>query len=147
MVRTHISEHLGAGSVADNGNRGLAPKHLTKEEFARRVYRLMVQRGWTQSDLARHAGLPRDAISVYVRAKSLPTPVNLAKLAQVFGMKPEELLPNIVESAIDNDQPAFEMRASTAAPGKVWLRVNRMVSMATAVKIADLLEQDDSVLG
>jgi transcriptional regulator with XRE-family HTH domain len=147
MVRTHIGEHLGVGTVADNGSRGLTPKHLTKEEFARRVYRLMVQRGWTQSDLARHAGLPRDAISVYVRAKSLPTPVNLAKLAACFGMKAEELLPNIVESAIDNDQPAFEMRASTAAPGKVWLRVNRLVSMSTAVKIAELLEQDDSVLG
>lgn len=147
MVRTHISEHLGAGAMMENGGKGLTPKHLTKEEFARRVYRLMVQRGWTQSDLARHAGLPRDAISVYVRAKSLPTPVNLAELAACFNMKPEELLPNIVETAIDNDQPAFEMRASTAAPGKVWLRVNRAVSMATAVKIAELLEQDDTVLG
>lgn len=121
----------------------LKPKHLTKQEFGRRLYNLILQRGWSQSDTAREAGLERDKVSVYVRGKSLPTPTNLEKLSKAFGVKPEELLPNYVESAIDEDAPAFEMKVSTADTGVAWLRVNRMVKTSTAVKIAELLEADD----
>jgi hypothetical protein len=35
------------------------------------------------------------------------------------------------------------MKVSTADVGVAWLRVNRMVKMSTAVKIAELLEADD----
>jgi len=121
----------------------LKPKHLTKQEFGRRLYNLMLKRGWSQSDAARECGLERDKISVYVRGKSLPTPTNLDKLAKGFGVAPEDLLPNYVESAIDEDAPSFEMKVSTADVGVAWLRVNRMVKMSTAVKIAELLEADD----
>lgn len=120
----------------------LVPKHLTKQEFGKRLYRLMLGKGWHQSELARQSGLPRDSISTYVRGRSLPTPQNLAVLAECLGVAPEELLPNHAESAIDEENPAFEMKVSTSAPGTAWVRVNRLVTMATAVKIADLLEHD-----
>jgi transcriptional regulator with XRE-family HTH domain len=120
----------------------LQPKHLTKQEFGKRLYRLMLGKGWSQSELARQAGLPRDAISVYIRGKSLPTAVNLAALAKTFGVQEYELLPNHAESAIDEDNPAFEMKVSPSAPNVAWVRVNRMVSLSTAVKIAELLEND-----
>src|SRR2546421_644291 len=86
----------------------LIPKHLAKEEFARRLYKLMIERGWRQADLARHAGLPRNAISIYMRGVSLPTPENLKKLASAFDMKPEVLLPNYTESAIERDNPEID---------------------------------------
>lgn len=120
----------------------LIPKHLTKQEFGKRIYRLMLAKGWNQSELGRQTGLPRDSISVYVRGQSLPTPQNLQKLAEVFGISPEELLPNHAESAIDEDNPSFEMKTSTSAPGMAWVRVNRLVTMQTAIRIADLLEND-----
>lgn len=123
------------------------PKHLTKQEFGRRLYTLMNAKGWHQSELARRANLNRDAISTYVRGKTLPTPANLNALAAAFDIAPEELLPNHVESAIDDDTPAFEMKVSTNAPGMAWLRVNRLVSTATAVKIAELLQHDDALDG
>lgn len=139
-VRTHIA---GAEEL-----RGfpLAPKSLTKQEFGKRLYRLMLAKGWHQSELARQAGVPRDAVSVYIRGKSLPTPVNLQKLAGALGLPAEELLPNHAEGAIDEDElPAFEMKVSSGAPNMAWVRVNRLVSTQTAVKIAELLDNDDAL--
>lgn len=137
-VRTHV------GDVSDSPSMQLTPKHLTKQEFGKRLYRLMTGKGWNQSELARRADLNRDAISTYVRGRVLPTPVSLQALAKALGVAPDELLPNHVESAIDADQPAFEMKVSPSAPNMAWLRVNRLVSVATAVKVAELLQDDDA---
>lgn len=128
---------------SDDMGSSLAPKHLTKQQFGNRLYRLMMAKGWTQSELSRRAELTRDSISTYVNGKSVPTPLNLEKLATALGVKAEELLPNMIESAIEADNPAFEMRQSVNTPGKVWLRVNRMVSMANAVKIAEIIQSED----
>lgn len=135
-VRTHI--------VGDSPTPArLMPKHLTKQEFGKRLYALMLGKGWTQSELARRSGVSRDNVSTYIRGVSLPTPLKLQALADAFELPPEELLPNLKEHAIDHDNPSFEMKASVSAPGQVWLRVNRLVSMSTAVKIAELLENDN----
>ncbi len=129
-------------NVDTSTDEKLLPKHLTKQDFARRVYKLMVARGWNQSELARRAGLPRDSISVYVRAKSLPTPQSLRALAKALGVDPADLLPNHIEHAMDEESPSFDMKASNAQPNKAWVRVNRLVNFSTATKIAELLEAD-----
>lgn len=121
---------------------GLAPKHLTRQQFGRRLYQLMLARGWNQSELARQAGLPRDSISTYVRGVALPTPKSLQALSVALGMTPADILPNAVEAALDEDHPSFEMKVSPSAPSTAWLRVNRLVSLSTATKIAELIEAD-----
>lgn len=121
---------------------GMLPKHLTKQEFGRRLYTLMIGRGWNQSELARQADLPRDSISTYVRGRTLPTPKSLQALAKALGMTPADLLPNAVESAVDEDMPSIEMRVSTSAPGAAWLRVNRLVSLQTAAEVIRIIEAD-----
>jgi transcriptional regulator with XRE-family HTH domain len=120
----------------------MVPKHLTKQEFGKRLYRLMLAKGWNQSELGRQSGLPRDSVSTYVRGRSLPTPQNLMALSEALGVSQEELLPNHTESAIDEDTPSFEMKTSTSSPNMAWVRVNRLVTMQTAIRIADLLEND-----
>ena len=125
---------------------GPTPKHLTKQEFAQRLHRLMMQKGWRQSDLARRADLPRDSISVYIRGKSVPTPQSIDKLALALGVTPEELFPNYVESAIDNDVPEMEMKVSPNAPHIAWLRVNRYVTVEVANEIMGLLINDKPVV-
>lgn len=122
----------------------LIPKHLAKDEFARRLYKLMIDRGWRQADMARHAGLPRNAISVYLRGASLPSPESLKALAKALDMEPGVLLPNYTESAIDRDNPELEFRVSPADPKKAWLRINRLVSTALAIKIMGLIESEDA---
>ncbi len=136
-----VRTHMDADTMSDGK---MMPKHLTKQEFARRIYNLMVGRGWTQSELARQADLPRDSVSVYMRAKSLPTPQSLQKLARALGVPAEELLPNHLEHAMDEENPAFDMKVSNANPSKAWVRVNRLVNFSTATKIAELLEADAS---
>lgn len=121
---------------------GLAPKHLTKQEFGRRLYHLMIQRGWNQSELARRAGLPRDSISTYIRGRTLPTPKSLSMLAEALGMTPADVLPNALESAVDEDHPSLEVRVSPGQPKAAWLRVNRLVSLSTAARVVELIEAD-----
>lgn len=120
----------------------LRPKHLSKQEFGRRLYRLMAAKGWHQSELARRAGIARDSVSTYIRGVSLPEPGNLDLLAKALGVDPAELLPNQIEAAIDNDIPSLEMKVSSGDPRIAWLRVNRLVTTATAAKIVEILSVD-----
>lgn len=122
----------------------LIPKHLAKDEFARRLYKLMIDKGWRQADLARSSGLPRNAVSVYMRGASLPNRDSLKALAKAFNVDPDMLLPNYKESAIDRDNPAIDFRVSTADPKQAWLRINRLVSTSLAVKILAMLEAEDA---
>jgi transcriptional regulator with XRE-family HTH domain len=120
----------------------LKPKHLTKQEFADRLYQLMRDKGWHQSDLARAAKLPRNSVSTYIRGVSLPSPKSLQSLAEALDVTEEELLPNHVEGAIREDVPSLDLRVSTADPEMAWLQVNRLVFVSTAVKIIELLNTD-----
>lgn len=139
-LRSHVP-------MDSKSNSDLAPKHLLKQEFGQRIYRLMLANGWNQSQLAKRADLPRDSISTYIRGVTMPTPQSVKKLADVLNVEPHELMPNHVESAIEHDEPAIEIRASASAPGISWLRINRAVSTATALKIAMLLEGDNAFNG
>lgn len=138
-IRTHLPDGVSSDAPFD-----LAPRHLSKQEFGKRVYNLMLRKGWKQSELARQAGLPRDSISVYIRGKSLPTPGNLEALAKALGVAPNDLLPNHFEGAIDADTPALEIKVSPNAPHLAWLRVNRLVSMKSVAKIVEILEADNA---
>ena len=140
-VRSYLEEPGGNELVNETD---LAPKSLTKIEFGRRLYRLMLNKGWNQSELARQADLPRYAVSVYIRGKSLPTPPNVKRLAAALGVSETALLPNIAENAIsDDDTPSFELKVSSSAPNTAWLRVNQLVSTATAMQVAQLLSNDE----
>jgi transcriptional regulator with XRE-family HTH domain len=115
---------------------------LTKQEFGRKLYRLMLASGWNQSELARQANLPRDSISTYIRGRSFPTPKSLQALADALGTTPGDLLPTAVGNAKGEDVPEIDMKVSPSAPGAAWLKVNRLVSLACAAKIIELLNED-----
>jgi transcriptional regulator with XRE-family HTH domain len=127
------------------------PRSLTKQEFGRRLYNLMMKNNWNQSDLARAAfGLDehgqakgRDSVSSYIRGRSFPDPKNLKKLADALGIEPHELLPNTLASAIEIERPAFQMRQAEGHSDKVWLQVNQLVTFKIAAKIVDILKGED----
>ncbi len=136
-VRTHLF------SVGETGS-SLEPRHLSKQEFGKRLYNLMLRKGWNQSELARQAGIQRDSVSTYINGRSLPTPKNLLALSTALGVEAELLLPNHTEEAIEADETSFSFKVSPSQPNTAWLRVNRLVTLATAVKIAELLENDNA---
>jgi transcriptional regulator with XRE-family HTH domain len=119
--------------------------HLMKHKFGNRLAKLMRDKNWTQSELARHSDLPRDSISTYIRGKVLPTALSLKKLAQALGTTPETLLPHYIERSMNSDDPPFEIRASPEDPSKAWLKVNKLVKNDPARTIwQQLLQADDA---
>lgn len=133
-VRHHLPSSTDVGSSSE-------PKRLTKQEFGRRLASLIAERGWNQSDLARRAGIGRDAVSTYIRGRSYPEPKNLTKLAKALDMSPAALLPNVVASAIEADDSPFELREASGHPGHAWLKVNRLVTMAQAMRVMQVLNE------
>lgn len=117
-----------------------APRDLAKQELARRLSKLIQDRDWTQSDLARAAGLPRELISSYVRGKSFPEPKSLRRIADALLVKVEELAPAAQGMAASDEIPSFSVTEFAGHPGKVWLRINRLVTMDSALKIGAILE-------
>lgn len=126
-----------------------------KAEFARRLQTAMVAKGWNQSELARRASarLPRpapgqkrghaigrDLISHYVRGVMLPGPVNLAALAQALGVTERDLMPAGAPQ-VQADPTPFEMRG--LQDGRMYLRIHRTLRAATAMKIVELLAEED----
>lgn len=122
---------------------------MSKQEFGRRLQKLLDERNWSQSDLVRQVEgvtgnrMGRDAISTYINGRSFPTPKSLNQLCQAFGLTREELLPNSIINAHQDEHPAFEMRAAAGQPGRAWVRVNRLMSFETATEIARLLNAED----
>lgn len=123
-----------------------APRDMVKQQLARNIFRRMTARGWNQSELAREADLGRDSVSTYIRGKVLPDPASLQKLADALDCKVTDLAPSIVDPALTEEMPAVELKQSVTDPRRAWLRVNREVSFATAAKVIEILQADNSQL-
>lgn len=130
-----------------------AMRTATLAEFSKRLQAAMLEKGWSQSDLARNAALHmwdksfgRDSVSRYKLGKHAPTPLHLMALAKALGKKPEDLLPGYTpDMAIPpqydfaKDARPFSMEAREE--GDVWLRINTNVPMETAMKILQLISE------
>lgn len=119
-----------------------SPRHISNAEFGKRLYRMMISRGWNQSDLARAANLTRDSVSTYIRGKTTPTRKSVEALALAFGIPAEQIFPNHLEAEIEAAPAALDIKVSPTEPTKAWLRVNQLVHLQTAIKVAELLQAD-----
>lgn len=126
-------------------------ERLETERFARKLYELLLERDMTPSDLARliwgsttdkrgyDVARNRDRISVYLAGKSVPDPLNLKKIADALGVPMDELAPDITGSAVERENPEIGITAVSGHPEKVYLRVNKLVTMTVAAKVMTLL--------
>jgi transcriptional regulator with XRE-family HTH domain len=73
---------------------------LTRQDAARRLYKLMIGKGWHQSELARKAGLSRDRVSSFVRGTALPDADEQRKLAAALDVEFDALSPGAVVSKV-----------------------------------------------
>lgn len=126
-----------------------APREAVKVEFARRLRTALIQKGWTQSELARMAEkhlkggqrFGRDTISQYMRAKSLPGPIFLDAICKALGKAPDDLLPSRGMPTIgEPSAPPFEFR--DMSDGTAWLRINKRYSISTVLKMLELDQKD-----
>lgn len=125
-----------------------APQDAVRAEFGRRLYAEMTRRGWNQSELAREAAkfmpdgvFARNNVSRYVRGINLPRPAQLTALAKALGVDPFDLLSERGVPMAGRESPAFEIR--NIGENRVWLRVNRAVSMTTALAVMNALQAEE----
>jgi transcriptional regulator with XRE-family HTH domain len=130
--------HLETVTNTDTG-----PREITKQEFARKLYNLIMEKGWNQSELGRRSGVGRDAISTYIRGRSFPEPQTLQKLSKALGVKAEDLLPNVVAGAVERDDPALSIQESPGHPDKCWMRLNRLLTSEQALRIMQIVHETD----
>ncbi|MBK3397641.1 MULTISPECIES: helix-turn-helix transcriptional regulator [Methylobacterium] len=122
------------------------PLDIVKEQFGRRLYELMLEKGWTQSEMGRQADIPRDGISSYVRGRALPTRQNLTRLARALSVPESDLLPSRIRNASDPDGSEVSVRISPDDPTRAWLRVNQLVSREASTRIQEILANDRAFL-
>lgn len=134
-------------------------EQLIHENFARRLNKALLEKGMSQSDLARKvwgeiettdklgrtamAARNRDRISVYINGRGFPDPKNLGKIAKVLGTTPEDLAPEIAGAAVEREVPDISMVAIAGHHDKVLLRVNRLVPLQLAVQAIAIITQTD----
>ncbi len=116
-------------------------RHMVKAEFAKRLYNKIMDKGWTQSEFARNCDLARDASSTYVRGRSIPSPQALEKMANVLGVRPEELLPNYFEAAQTKVEPSLEIKAVPNSEGYMWVKLNMRLPKKVAMEIFMLAQE------
>lgn len=120
----------------------LRPQALTKQQFGKRLYDLILKQDLNQSQLAKKAKLSRNQISTYVRGISYPSVESLKAVAKVLDVDPDVLLPNYVRNAIEADEPTFSMQISASEPDMAWLKITQSVMVDTAVAVHKLIRDD-----
>ncbi len=133
---------------------GATPNEMVRAEtFARNLNQIMIDRGVTQSDIARAlwgetvtndgktAAKGRDRISVYLKGRTVPNQKTLKSIAEVLNVPVEELAPDLIGSAVDRDNPEFAMSVVAGHSDKVFVRVSKLMPLKYAVEIATIIER------
>ncbi len=113
---------------------------LTRAEFGKRLYSLMLKKGWNQSEMARRVGIGRDSVSQYVRGRSIPSPANLDKLATILGIEKDVLFPNYDAQTNAIEAATVELKSIDSDAEHMWLRVNMKVPAEKALEVLKILK-------
>lgn len=145
-------------------NLSEADQSAAKLIFGEKVRSLMNNQAMNQSDLARAAGLKRDAVSTYIRGKVWPDPQNLRKLSNALRVTPGELIPGMSEITdartlavtpgfrnphpdqhpqhhCDNGGKPASFSMEEVAPGCFRLRFERVLELAPAMEILAIINR------
>lgn len=120
-------------------------KQLVRTEFARRLSRQIVLKGWSQADLSRRAQelapegvrIGPDSISHYLNGRYMPSPSHMNVLSKALGVDVLELLP--VKGVPEAGESLPPIGVQDLNNGSAWLRINQAVPWPLAVKVLDLL--------
>lgn len=111
--------------------------------WAERLQRLTSQSGLSQAELARRAGMNRDAFNRYHSGKTRPPRERLEALANVFGVHPSDIDPDrltlVKRSDMKTVQPYSVTPSANGDPSWVRLRVDADVTLQTMTRILEIL--------
>jgi transcriptional regulator with XRE-family HTH domain len=126
--------------AVSSGNIDFSQRKLSKKEFGTRIFNLLKEKRWRQSDLARASGLGRDSISQYVRGRTFPTPVNLEKLAEALKVGAEFLLPNYDFQTNEFEDATIEFKSIESDAKNSWLKINMKLPTEKALRILQIIQ-------
>lgn len=114
-------------------------KESVRVDFAGKLQKLIADKGWRGSELARRANLTRQSVSEYLRAEAYPSKAGLDRIAAALGVSADDLAlrsPELVECP--------SVVAMTSSPRTMLLKIERIVSIETGRNILALLAQEDA---
>lgn len=123
------------------------------EEFAHRLQRALIKKGWSQSDLARAlwgttttkdgytVARNRDRIGRYVKGINFPDPKTLTALAGALGTTPEDLAPDRMAESLEERTPQVSITQAANYPDKVHLFIDAIVPAAVAARIYSIMTE------
>ncbi|MEP4123620.1 MAG: helix-turn-helix transcriptional regulator [Lentilitoribacter sp.] len=114
--------------------------------FAQRIQELTDRSGLAQAELARRAGLTRDAFNRYYSGRTRPPTDKLHALADLFSVHPNDIDPDAVTLRKRADvKPAVPYRISRASNGDpdfVHIQVNADVHISAMSKIIEIVNAE-----
>lgn len=117
--------------------------------WAAKIQELTEKSGLSQSEIARRAGINRDAYGRYHNGTTKPPAQKLIMIARAFGVKPSDIDP--ASAALDDteiaDQPASAQKYGITPPtsgrsDRVHLSVSCELSVPTAMRIIEILQKE-----
>lgn len=117
--------------------------NIERIEFAKKLVNLLRDRNMNQADLARKSGLTRDAISTYTRARSMPEPANMEKIATALGVEPAyfQLDANRLAERMGSPEP-FDSRAVPPAMNEEQFTMTVLPNDKAFVRVAAIIDLD-----
>lgn len=113
--------------------------------WANRIRQLTKQSGLSQSEIARRAGVNRDAFGRYHNGVTRPPAQKLLMIAQAFDVRPSEIDPEAthLDKAKPETRKSDPYRIGPPSTGKqsaVQLDVSCEVPVAIAMQVIDILQ-------
>jgi transcriptional regulator with XRE-family HTH domain len=135
---TKPEAHNAAGPSDDNVRKAKL------RMIAGRIAEMRRDRGWSQAELARRAGLNRNVVNTTENESSFPTRENLERMARALSVELSKITDVYVEEAHHRAPAALNITEAKNRPGFAWIQVNRLVRSTTALKIYQLIAEDDA---
>lgn len=140
--------------VGGHGGRGGYEKRELRR-FAEKLHQLMIEKGLSQSELARAVwgevtdsrgyavAKNRDRISAYLRGATVPERTNLTRIAEALDTTVDELAPDMTASAVERATPAVAMTMVGGHSNLTLLQVHQLVPLEVAAQIITLLSETE----
>lgn len=72
---------------------GISEDKKTTKDIAENIRQARVNKGWTQEELAKKAGVDSNSLAKIERGESKPKGLTLVKIIKALGVKSSEILP------------------------------------------------------
>ena len=115
-------------------------------DFALNIQRLAADSGLSQAELARRAGLTRDAFNRYHTGRTRPPSDKLVALAKLFGVHPNDIdadqLVLMKRSDVRDAEPFFVSQARNGDPSFANITLNIDMRITEVSKILEIVRAE-----